>query len=287
MPKEAFYTWSGSLPHRKIFELRWAKETDVDPAKTAVYLPPLPEETPDGVLEMIGNSGDTTEIDRLIAALKRAKRAMLGTSTGVDSVNDEIAAETWRKQYGFESAAPVTKDELSGEEYVKTISTDTWRKSNEFDAHNPAEVCPVSGCNCDLDFRFPESSKLPSLYDIVAAYENESPKNLGDRIAGARGGAERVLMLFKNAATKSVEYSVGWDSLHIEVGDTLPVEDSVRYLRGAPSSAKVKDSHGVTWVRGRSWDNIWVQEDARMTWSHSAELSSRGPLEVVYIPESK
>jgi hypothetical protein len=81
MPKEAFYTWSGGLPHRKIFELRWAKETDVDPAKTVVYLPPLPAETPDGVFEMIGNCGDVTEIDRLIAALKRAKRTMLGDNT--------------------------------------------------------------------------------------------------------------------------------------------------------------------------------------------------------------
>jgi hypothetical protein len=91
MPKEAFYTWSGPEPHRKIFEIRWAKETDVDPAKTVIYLPPPPEDSPDGVFEMIGNGGDVTELDRLIAALKRAKRAMLGTSTGVDAVVDSLS----------------------------------------------------------------------------------------------------------------------------------------------------------------------------------------------------
>lgn len=78
MPKEAFYTWSGPAQHRLIFELRWAKETDVDPAKAVLYFPPLPEETPDGVFEMIGNGGDVTELDRLITVLKRARRALLG-----------------------------------------------------------------------------------------------------------------------------------------------------------------------------------------------------------------
>jgi hypothetical protein len=91
-----------------IFELRWAKETDVDPAKTVVYLPPLPVETPDGVYEMIGNGGDTTEIDRLIAALKRAKRAMLGTDTGADGLAEgKISVEQWANAHGFsETYAP-------------------------------------------------------------------------------------------------------------------------------------------------------------------------------------
>lgn len=73
MPKETFKDWKTG--ERTLFELRWAKQDDVDPARTVVYLPP---QHADGVVEMIGNGGDTSEIDRLIAALKRAKRAMVG-----------------------------------------------------------------------------------------------------------------------------------------------------------------------------------------------------------------
>ncbi len=79
MPKETFKDWKTG--ERTLFELRWAKKNDVSPGQLVMYFPPPPRETPDGVFEMIGNDGDVTEIDRLIAALKRAKRSLTGEDT--------------------------------------------------------------------------------------------------------------------------------------------------------------------------------------------------------------
>lgn len=205
-----------------------------------------------------GNSEHLEDLDRLIAALKRAKRAMLGTSSvsAVDAVIDgqekiTYTLDEWRRANGFlEQDAPskaTPKFDLeqrvvalsngwahgtgSGqvvEGKIYTIvgrnfrtaendfrygvagesglfSEDLFRAAAE-EKHDPYDICPVPGCNCDLDYREAQvdSPIVDRLHEVLKRWDEYlaqsekiyTKKNLPDYqkgIAGARDDIRKIL----------------------------------------------------------------------------------------------
>lgn|SRR5687768_12696930 len=79
MPKETFYT----LDPEPVLGLtvRWAPATEVNPGQVLIND------------ALIANSGDASGLDRLIQSLKRARRAMRGTTTAADMAVDSFLGQ--------------------------------------------------------------------------------------------------------------------------------------------------------------------------------------------------